>query len=327
MLSAYIFIGLCIIAGIINNDFFLWSTWQSLLQSMSNMGVVAIGTMVVIISGGLDFTAEQGVAAAAAFAGVAFLQSGHNIWLTFIVAILAGIMLGLVNGLVITKLKIQPFVATLASMSLCQGIAFLLNEGHNVNLMLNKNFNILSSTLLFKSQTVEIINGAEVNITYGFPLSFVIFLFISLIGYILMNKTKMGTYVYAMGGREESVVFAGVSINLYKTLVYVFAGFCTGIGTCITISRVGAIAANTTGATLMDIVGAVIIGGTSVNGGKGYVFGTIMGVLIMGVISQLFFFLDIPTLWRDVFKGLVILFALVIDRAVSHLGTRKKADA
>lgn len=325
MLSCYIFLVLCVLAGLVNRDFFAWSTWQSMLSSAAPMGVVALGAMVVIISGGLDMTAEQGVAASAAVAGCVFGWSQNNIWLTFAAALLAGALLGVINGVIITKLHIQPFITTLATMALCQGIAFWLNEGHTVNLMENPNFNVLASTLLLESQSREIVNGSEVVVTHGIPLSFIIFLALAIATYMVLNKTKMGVYVYSLGGKEEAVAFAGVPVVRYKILVYMFAGFCTGVGTCITISRVGHIAANTTGATLMDVVGSVIIGGTSVSGGKGYVFGTVMGVLIMVVISQLFYFWNIPTLWRDVFKGAIILFALVLDRVVNQWNSRRKA--
>ena len=326
MLSVYFFVALCIIAGLINRDFFLWSTWQSMFSTAAPMGVVALGMMVVLISGGLDLTAEQGVPACAAIGGLVFLVSG-NIWLTFLTCILAGLALGALNGVIITKLKIEPFVTTLATMALCQGIAYLLSNGKVTDLTSAEGYNALTSTLLFSRNVTEFVGEAQISVTYGVPLSFVLFLALCVITHLLMTQTRFGTYVYGIGGKEESVRFAGVNINKYKMLIYIFAGFCTAIGTCITLSRVGSIAPNTTGAPLMDVVGATIIGGTSVSGGKGRVFGTIMGVLIMVVISQLFYFLNIPTLWRDVFKGAIILLALIADRVVNMGGQKKAALA
>lgn len=150
------------------------------------------------------------------------------------------------------------------------------------------------------------------------PVSFIIFLAVCLLGYIILNRTRMGVYVYAMGGNENAAVYAGVNIRWYKFLVYVFAGLCTGIGAVVTCSRVAVVSSSISGDVLMDGIASAVIGGTSVSGGKGTISGTIAGVLIMGLITTSLTYLNVDTLLRDVVKGLIIIAALLIDTVANR---------
>ena len=211
-----------------------------------------------------------------------------------------GLLIGLCSGLLITKLKLPPFIATFAMMSVLQGLALLISEG--------RQYLITDKAALWVGQ------GYLFGIV---PVPFVIFLLICGAGYLLLNRTKMGVYIYAMGGNEEAAVYAGVQVNRYKLLVYVFAGFCTGVASVITTTRIALISASVSGDILMDAISAVVIGGTSVSGGKGTVSGTIAGVLIMGLISAALTYLNVDTLLRNVVKGVVIILALLLDFAMN----------
>ena len=291
---------LVVILSLYNEHFLQLSTFQNLLQSQAATGIVAIGAMCVIITGGIDFTTGYGLATASVTAGVLYVRSGNNAAVLLLAGVAVGLVFGLCNGLLITKWKLPPFIATFAMMSVLQGMALLISEG--------RQYLITDKAALWVGQ----------GYIFGvIPVPFVIFLAMCAAGYLLLNRTKMGVYIYAMGGNEEAAVYAGVKVNRYKLLVYVFAGFCTGVASVITTTRIALISASVSGDILMDAISAVVIGGTSVSGGKGAISGTIAGVLIMGLISAALTYLNVDTLLRNVVKGVVIILALLLDFAMN----------
>lgn len=291
---------LIVALSIFNEHFLQLSTFQNLFQSQAATGIVAIGAMCVIITGGIDFTAGYGLATASVTAGVLYVKSNGSVPVLLLTGVIVGVVIGLCNGLLITKLKVPPFIATFAMMSVLQGMALLISEG--------RQYLITDKTALWVGQ------GYIFKVV---PVPFVIFLVVCLIGYLLLNRTKMGVYIYAMGGNEDAAVYAGVKVKRYKLLVYVFAGFCIGIASVITTARIAMISASVAGDILMDSISAAVIGGTSVSGGKGTVLGTFAGVLIMGLISAALTYLNVDTLLRDVVKGAVIVLALLLDSAMN----------
>lgn len=297
---------LIVVLSISSKNFLQVSTFRNLFQSVAATGIVAVGAMFVLITGGIDFTAGYGLATAAVSAGALYVALGRNVWALLITGILVGTLIGVVNGLIISKLKVPPFITTLAMMSVLQGMALFISEGRQV--------------LIKEPATLFIGQG----VLFGWlPFGFVIFLVVCLIGYLILNRTKMGVYVYAMGGNENAAVYAGVDVAHYKFLVYVFAGFCTGIAAVVSCSRVALVSSSISSDILMDAISSAIIGGTSSSGGKGTIQGTICGVLIMGLISTALTYLNVDTLLRDVVKGLVIIGALMIDAAVNKAGSDK----
>ena len=285
-------IGVCI--G--NSNFLRWKSINTLFTQVSTTGIVAMGAMVVLLTGGLDFTSGNGLAMCGVFAGVMYFNFGESMWAMILGGILLGALLGAVNGFLITRCNLKPFVATLATMAFCQGLTLLISEGR--------------TAFLNHPLTYKIGGGSLFNII---SIPFLIFVAVALITSFLLNRTKFGTYIYAIGGNEETARFVGINVNKHKLLAYVFAGICTGTASIITVCRVGQIAPNLEGTYLMDGIAAAIIGGTSPAGGKGTVFGTIIGVFILGVISSMLTFLKVNTSAQTAVKGLVILLAVVID--------------
>jgi ribose/xylose/arabinose/galactoside ABC-type transport system permease subunit len=287
---------LVIIITIGNPLFLKWNNINGIFQQVAATGIVALGAMVVIITGGIDFTSGSGLAMSGVFAGVMYIRAGENIFVLIIAALGAGILLGFTNGFFITKCRLKPFVATLAIMAFAQGLTLLISEGQ----------------LAFLNHPATFLIGGG-NIFGAFSVPFTIFLGMCLITWILLNKTKAGTYIYAMGGNEEAAHYIGINVNAYKWFVYIYSGLCTGVASLITICRVGQIAPNLEGSFLMDGIAAAIIGGTSPAGGRGAVSGTILGVLILGVVSNALTFLNIASTAQMVVKGGIILLAIVID--------------
>ena len=298
-----------VVLSLANDQFLQLATFSNLFQSVAPVGIVAIGAMCVIITGGIDFSAGYGLAVAGVSAGVLYAKSDFNIFVLFATGLAVGLLIGLINGLVITVLKMPPFVATLAMMSVLQGFALLISQGQRLL--------IEDPAALWIGQKV-----------FGnfMPASFLLFLGICVVGHLLLTRSKFGLYLYAMGGNEDAITYAGVNVAKYKTLVYVFAGFCFGVGSCVTISRVALISPNISGTILMDAIASAIIGGTSVSGGKGTVFGTIIGTLIMGLISTTLTYLNVDILLRDAVKGGIIILALMLD-VLANKVNEKRASA
>lgn len=309
---------ICVVTGALNPVFFTWTTWQNILMQVSNVGVIALGAMFVVTSGGLDFTAGDGVSLAGVCAALVFVASGHNTILTILAGILAGSLMGCVTGMVVTKLKIQPFVATLAMMTIIKGVMLLISEGTIIHL------DVPGTNFIKIGQGIVPVFGAG----RGIPVAFLIFVFMAIVAAVLLHKTRFGQAVLALGGNEEAARLNGVKVNMYRFLVFVVASTFTGVGAVITLARVGTIGINLGGTTLlMNVMAAVVIGGTSPSGGKCNVFGIIMGTFIVTCISSMLTYMNVDTNWRDVFKGLIILAALVIDAVANHLSEVREAKA
>lgn len=200
---------LLLVLSLLNRDFLSLQTFVNLMQQVSAVGVVAIGAMFVIISGGIDFTAGYGLAMIGMAAGVVYSQSifQGSVIAMVITFIGAGAILGLINGVLIAKLKILPFVATLAMMSLAQGMSLMIGGGTMIMLS--------DSPILFIGQGK--LGGL-------FPTSFLIFLLICITADIILKKTKLGVYTYALGGNEDAAWYTGIKVDQHKILVYIVAG-------------------------------------------------------------------------------------------------------
>lgn len=298
--SVFILVILVALLSILNENFLKILTFKNLMQQISPVGIVSIGAMLVIITGGIDFTAGYGLAVAGVTAGVFYQMFGNSLLALLLAGILAGGIIGLINGLIIAKLKISPFIATLAMMSVCQGMALLIYEGRIIL--------IDNESVLFIGQ------GYIMNIV---SFSFILFIAVALIGALLLYKTRFGVYLYALGGNEDSVRLAGINVDRVKIMVYTFTGLCYGLASVITIATVANITNNLQGSMLLDAIASTVIGGTSISGGKGTVFGTFVGVIIIGLIATALTYLNVDTLLRDAVKGIIIIVALLLDVVIN----------
>jgi len=318
-----IFIPLCLVIGVINPTFFEWGTWQNILMQVSNVGIIALGAMFVLTSGGLDFTAGDGVSLAGIFAATAFVASHMQNAPTILAGLAMGGLIGLANGLLVTKLRIQPFIATLSVMTIIKGFLLFLAEGTIIHVDSG------GATFTQLGQGVIPFPGVPPTITgsvQGLPIAFIIYMCIAVGVYFLLHRTKLGQATYAMGGNEEAARLAGVKVDWYRLFVYVFAGIMTGMGALITLARVASIGISLGGTTLLlDVVAAAVIGGTSVSGGRCNIFGVVIGTFIIIIITSALIFLNIDTNWRDVVKGAIILIALCMDYIVTRISTRAPA--
>jgi len=293
-----ILVCMLLILNTLNKDFLSLKTLFNMMQQVSAVGIVAIGAMVVIISGGIDFTAGYGLAAIGMAAGTVYAAGilGGNVFVVVLTCIVAGAILGALNGFLVGKLNIVPFIATLAVMSLLQGMSMLIGGGNMV---------------MIREPSLQWFGQGKI---FGnIPVSFIIYVLLCFVAYLILQKTKMGVYIYALGGNEDAVRYVGVNVVKYKILLYVMAGIYTGIAALITISKLGLAAPSIYGSTLLDAIAAAVIGGTSLAGGRGKVLGTFVGTIIVVLITTALTYLNIRPEMQDVFKGAVILAALCFD--------------
>lgn len=288
-----------------NDNFLTGQSIYNLLSQVSALGIVALGAMIVLLTAGIDFTAGFGLSLAGVTAGVVYIASGNKGWVLIMVSILTGALVGLLNGVIIVGLKLNPFIATLAMMTVCKGVSMMVSEGRQVQ---------ITSPGLLKLGSGKL---------FGFfPISFFVFVVVIIIMYILLNKTKLGIYTYAIGGNEEAVGYSGINKGFYKMMVYTVAGILYGSAAIITCSQVTIITSNISGDYLLDGIASAIVGGTSLLGGKGRISGTIIGAFIITLITTILNFFQVPFLLREVIKGLIIIGILIFNAGIEKISVR-----
>ena len=304
-------VAMSIIATCVNPRFASADNLLGIARQIAAPGVLAIGMTFVILTGGIDLSAGYGITLGAIVMGLLFNHTG-NPWLSMLGAVVAGGILGLVNGLLVSKLKVIPFISTLATMSIAQGILNVI---------------ALGSKFFLKHEVFTTIAVGDVFGT-GFPLCTLIFLIVFAVGEVILRCTTLGRYVYAIGSSEKNTKLAGINTGRYKMMVYIICGLTMGIAAIIMACRISQVTQESGGNTyLMDCIAAVIIGGTAIEGGKGDMVGTLLGVIFLGVISSLLVFLSIPTIAQQCFKGLVIVMALLMNYFSKRLKDKEDVRA
>jgi ribose transport system permease protein len=279
--------------------------WLVLTQVSVNM-CLSVGMTLVILTGGIDLSVGSVLALSGAImAGL--LKNGLelpmlNLFVGFTVlgAVLAGLIvgsfLGFFNGLMITLLRIPPFVATLAMLTIARGLTQLWTGGAAIT-GLGETFGYIG-TGWFLGVPVRVWTCAA----------------IVAIAVVVLKKTRFGRYVYAVGGNERAAKLSGLNVNRIKLLVYTIAGALSAVGALIVTSKLNSATPTAGGGYELDSIAAVVIGGTSLSGGRGSVLGTVLGVLIIGVLNSGLIILRVPPFSQNLIKGFVILLAVAIDK-------------
>jgi ribose transport system permease protein len=298
---------LLVLAMSLLSDRFLTSenAWNIFRQISVNL-CVSIGMTLVILAGGIDLSVGAILALSGAVAadllknGVVLSPLG--VWLQFTVfgAIVAGLFVGaaagLFNGLVITLFRMPPFVATLGMFSIARGLTMLWTGGFPIT-GLGPEFGFLGT---------EVFLGIPMPVWISFTL---VGMFV-----VLTRKTSFGRYVYAVGGNQRAAHLSGVPVDRIKITVYTLSGLLAGVAGLIVTARLDSAQPNAGLGYELDSIAAVVIGGTSLSGGRGSVLGTVLGCLIIGVLNNGLFLLDVSPFWQQVVKGFVILAAVAIDK-------------
>ena len=283
---------------IINSNFLTANNLLNLLLQVTSNALIAFGMTFVILTGGIDLSVGSILALSSALTA-GLLGSGMPVTLAILISLILGCILGMMNGLLISYGKLAPFIVTLATMTIFRGATLVYTNGNPIT-------KGLSDTFLFQFLG----QGYIVGIPFPVIIMFIVFIVL----YVLLHKTAFGKSVYAIGGNEKAAYISGVKLNKVKIIIYSISGVMASISGLIITSRLSS-AQPTAGASYeMDAIAAVVLGGTSLSGGKGRILGTLIGALIIGVLNNGLNIIGVSAFWQQVVKGVVILIAVLIDR-------------
>ncbi len=297
---------MCIVLSFLTDRFLSGENAWNVMRQISVNVIISVGMTLVILTGGIDLSVGSILALSGAVTagmlkfGAEFTNMNLFVGFTLLGALvggtLAGTVLGWFNGFTITRFKVPPFVATLAMLTIARGLTMLLTGGFPIT-------------------------GLDTNMAFigtgwflGIPMPVWISAFIVLAAVVLTKNTVLGRHIYAIGGNETAAALSGLKIKKVKQIVYSIAGALAGIGGIIVTSRLDSAQPNAGFGFELDSIAAVVIGGTSLSGGKGTIMGTVQGALIIGILNNGLVLLNVSPFWQQVIKGFVILLAVVIEK-------------
>lgn len=294
------FIGFIVLFGAIgslNHDFLAPMNILNLLRQVSINALIAFGMTFVILTGGIDLSVGAILALSSALMAGIMLHGSDPI-LAIIIASLIGAVFGAANGILVTKGKIAPFIATLATMTIYRGLTMVYTDGNPI-------------TGLSDSFWFQVFGRGYL---FGLPIPAITVIITFVIAAIILNKTPFGRHVYAIGGNEKASIISGVKVNKIKIMVYAINGLLAALAGSIVVSRLNS-AQPTAGTSYeLDAIAAVVLGGTSLTGGHGKILGTLIGALIIGTLNNGLNILGVSSFYQLIVKGVVILIAVFIDR-------------
>jgi len=295
-----------VVLSVLSDNFLTPENGWNILRQISVNLCLSIGMTLIILSGGIDLSVGAILALAGAVAagllknGVALAALGVRLEVTPAGAIVAGVAvgaaLGWVNGFAITRFSLPPFVATLGMLSIARGLTMLWTGGFPLT-GLGPRFGFLGTGFLF-----------------GVPMPVWIMAALTAVFVVVVQRTRFGRHIYAVGGNERAALLTGLRVNRIKVAVYTLGGALAGVAGLIVTARLDSAQPNAGLGYELDSIAAVVIGGTSLSGGRGSVGGTVLGCLIIGVLNNGLFLLNVSPFWQQVIKGLVILLAVAIDK-------------
>jgi inositol transport system permease protein len=287
----------------------------NVVRQISVVGLIAIGVTMVIITTGIDLSSGSVLALAAVFAASLAQQPGWHdakypgLMLPVIVPILAalaiGILCGAINGSLIARFKIPPFIATLGMMTVARGFALIYSNRPVSGL--TDTYNFIGQGEIFK---VIPIPGQP---PLGIPVPVIILAVVAIGAHVMLNSTRFGRHIYAVGGNEQAALISGLNVGRIKIGVYTIAGLLSGLAGLVLSSRVGSGQPGLAVGIELDAIAAAVIGGTSLSGGVGTIWGTIIGALIIGVLNNGLDLLNVSAYWQTIVKGSIIVVAVIID--------------
>ena len=293
------FLLLCLALTLLSDRFLTVSNIFNILRQSTINGIIAVGMTLVILTAGIDLSVGSILALSSVIAA-SLLQSGMPVPAAIFLGVGIGAGCGLINGVTITRAKVPPFIATLGMMTIARGLALVFTGGKPVTGL---------------PETFRFLGTGSVGLI---PTPIIIAALALIIGYILLTRTSLGQFIYAIGNNPVAARYAGISVSLNVTLVYVFSGLLSALAGLILIARLGS-AQPTAGLGFeFDAIAAVVVGGTSFAGGQGGLGGTLIGVLIIAVLNNGLNLLNISSFYQPVVSGIVIALALLLHRAVGR---------
>ena len=298
---------LCIIMRMSSEYFWTTKNMFNVLRNMSTITIMAIGMTMIIVTGGIDLSigatlaVSSMLAARMMFPGGGTFLTGFSPWLAIPVGFLTGIGIGLVVGLIITKLDVNPFITTLGMMSIGRGMTYLLATGIK---------GAVASNIAVKNPFIQYIGIGKLG---PVPVQVVIMIILVTLFSLFIHYTVLGRQIYAVGSNAEAARLSGVNVDMVKIFVYTLTGFLCALAGFMNAGLVATAVTNAGVGSEMDVIAAVIIGGTSLSGGEGTIVGAVIGAAIMAVLKNAFVLLHLPVYLQTVSIGVVIILAVAID--------------
>jgi ribose/xylose/arabinose/galactoside ABC-type transport system permease subunit len=288
-----VLIALVVVISIASPVFLSPRNIRNVLQQVSTLGILSMGMTVLMISGGIDLSVGSSISTVAVIAGT-MLKAGLPAELAIVTGLILGCAIGGINGLLAAFTRAHPFILTLGTMTIFQGVAILITQGFPIT-DLGRRF--------------EFIGGAMLG-----PIPFIVLLFflVMVVCGLLLRYLRIGRIAYAIGGNEYTTYLAGIPVKRYKILFYVICGFFTGLAGLVLASRISSAIPNMGTGFEMNSIGAAVIGGIPLTGGRGNVGGTLTGVLLLGIIANGLNLLHVDASWQYVVTGLIIIIAVII---------------
>ena len=296
-------LGVLVIIFSLTTDAFLTSrNITNIFRQVSIVGICAVGMTFVILTGGIDLSVGSVIGVAVVTTAKLMLMGLHPV-AACLFALMIGALVGVINGIFISEVGIVPLITTLALMTGLRGIAYKITSGLPV-------YGFPESFAFLGQGHIA-----------GIPVPVIIMILVFILGYVLLNKTRFGRYVYGIGGNEEATRLSGINVRLTKYKIYILEGVLAALAGIVLLSRVNSGQPKAGTGYEMDIITAVVLGGVSVSGGSGKITGVIFGVLLMGVLTNGMILMNVDEYTQRIIKGVVLLLAVSLD----ELTKRKKA--
>jgi ribose transport system permease protein len=299
-----IFIAMVVIFSLLSPYFLTVDNFVNIMKTLPVVGIVAIGETLVLISGGVDLSVGSVAALSGVVTGLFWEQAGLPIWLAALAGLTTAGLIGLINGLLVTRLNINPLISTLATFSAVRGLAFVLTNAQ-MNQLTQPQF--------------QLIGRGEI---LGIPISFIIMLVLYAIFIFILRKTPFGRDLYAIGGNSMASRLAGIPTRKYFLVVFILSGVLAGIGGLVQASQLAAGAPQAATGMEFTVIAAVVLGGTSLSGGKGTLIGTLIGVFILRTLDNGLILIGVSSYYQEVARGAVLILAVGFDQLRTRWGTR-----
>lgn len=291
------FFVLCIVLMLASDRFLTTDNLLNILRQSTINGIISVGMMLVILTRGIDLSVGS-VLALSTVMTADMLQRGMNPLVAVLVCLLIGGALGLINGLLVSRVKIPPFIATLGMMTVARGLALSYSDGQPI------------------TGLPDAFRAWGTGFVGPIPTPIIVAAVVFLAGYVLLNQTPLGRFIFGFGDNERAAFYSGMPTRWIVIFVYAVAGACAALAGVILVGRLNS-AAPTGGAGYeFDAIAAVVVGGTSFDGGEGTIWGTLLGVLLIAVLNNGLNLLNVPSPFQDVAKGAVIALALLFYKAI-----------
>jgi ribose transport system permease protein len=285
---------LCVIMSILSPRFLRVANFVNIFVQISIISIISVGMTFVILTGGIDLSVGSIVAFCGLVLGICMVYLKLPIWVAILASVGTGTAIGFINGLLISRLNLPPFIATLGTMSIVRGAAYSVSGGQPI--------------YTYPKPFLKIA-GSFLNI----PIPIIVMVVIFGAALYLLKYTKLGRYSYSIGGNEAASKLSGINVPLYKTAVYTILGFLCSVSAVILVARLDSAVTVAGDGYELDAIAVVVIGGTSMMGGEGNMWGTIIGTLIIGVVSNGLNLLTVPQGMQRMIKGTIIIVAVLLD--------------